>query len=67
VDRLRLVVRKSPLIHEGQRIPLSLSAGIAQLQPAENGSALLLRADRATLQAKSEGRDRVVESTDQAV
>jgi PleD family two-component response regulator len=32
------------------------------LQPAENGSALLLRADRATLQAKSEGRDRVVES-----
>jgi diguanylate cyclase len=62
VDRLRLVVRKSPLIHEGQRIPLSLSAGIAQLQPAENGSALLLRADRATLQAKSEGRDRVVES-----
>ena len=62
VDRLRLVVRKSPLIHEGQRIQLSLSAGIAQLQPTENGSALLLRADRATLQAKHEGRDRVVES-----
>lgn len=62
IERLRLVVHKSPLIHEGQRIPLCLSAGLAQLRPSENGSALLMRADQAMMQAKNEGRDRVVES-----
>jgi len=60
VDRLKLVVQKTPLIYEGRKISLNFSAGIAQLQPDENGSALVLRADRAVLQAKRDGRNRIV-------
>jgi diguanylate cyclase len=59
IDRLKVVVQKTPLIYEGSRIALSFSAGVAQLQAGENPAALVLRADRAMLQAKSAGRDTI--------
>jgi len=60
VDRLRLVVQKTPLIYESRKIALTFSAGVAQLRTDENGSALVIRADQAVLQAKREGRNRIV-------
>jgi diguanylate cyclase len=60
LDRLQLVVNKTPLVYEGRKIAVSFSAGLAQLKADENGSALVIRADRAMLQAKAEGRNRIV-------
>lgn len=40
-------------------MPLTLSAGVAQLMPGEGVDGLLQRADEALYQAKAEGRDRV--------
>jgi len=60
VDRLRLVVQKTPLVYESRKIALTFSAGVAQLRTDENGSALVIRADKAVLQAKREGRNRIV-------
>ncbi len=39
--------------------PVTVSAGVAQLRPGESLSDLLRRADQATYQAKSTGRDRI--------
>ncbi len=60
VDRLRLVVQKTSLVYESRKIALTFSAGVAQLRTDENGSALVIRADKAVLQAKREGRNRIV-------
>ena len=60
LDRLQLVVQKTPLIHEGRRIAVAFSAGLAQLRPDDNSASLVIRADRAMLQAKAEGRNRVL-------
>jgi len=60
VDRLKMVVQKTPLIYEGRKIAISLSAGVAQIETDENASALVLRAERCVLQAKRDGRNRIV-------
>lgn len=67
VDRLKLVVQKTPLIYEGRKISLNFSAGIAQLQPDENGSPLVLRAERAVLSAKKQGRNCIVVAEERPV
>ncbi|MDN3518188.1 GGDEF domain-containing protein [Aquisalimonas lutea] len=43
---------------------LSISIGVATLQPGDTPHALTVRADRALLRAKRSGRDRVVADTD---
>lgn len=40
-------------------LPVTISVGVASLQPGEDGASLLARADQALYQAKREGRDRV--------
>lgn len=60
VDRLRQVNAKAPFSHEGQRIDIRFSTGIAQLRADENGHALLVRTDAAMYEAKQKGRDQVV-------
>ncbi len=40
-------------------LPVTISIGVAALQPGEDASSLLARADQALYQAKREGRDRV--------
>lgn len=57
IDRLRLVVQKTPLIFEGHKIEITLSGGVAQLKPDENGHALIIRADQALYAAKQAGRN----------
>ena len=60
LDRLQDIVAKSPVIHEGRRISVGFSAGVAQFRDDDNGSTLVLRADRALQSAKRGGRSQVV-------
>jgi diguanylate cyclase len=60
LDRLQDIVVKSPVIHEGRRITVGFSAGVAQFRDDDNGATLVLRADRALQSAKRGGRSQVV-------
>jgi diguanylate cyclase len=60
LDRLQDIVVKSPVIHEGRRISVGFSAGVAQFRNDDNGAMLVLRADRALQSAKRGGRSQVV-------
>lgn len=57
LNRMRQMVRNSPLNFENQRIELACSAGLAQLKPDENAHSLVMRADQALYAAKQAGRD----------
>lgn len=57
VGRLQQMMKNSPLLHEGKKIDLAFSAGIAQLKSDENAHALVMRADNALLAAKQAGRN----------
>ncbi len=59
LDRLQDIVVKSPVIHEGRRISVGFSAGVAQFRNDDNGATLVLRADRALQSAKRGGRSQV--------
>lgn len=59
--RVRQAIAELPLSWDGSTIQLTASVGVAACeQPAETVSQLMMRADRALYQAKTEGRDRVV-------
>lgn len=57
LNRLREMVAKSPLMFADKRIEVTISAGIAQLLPDENGHNLVMRADLALYEAKRAGRN----------
>ena len=59
VDRLRMMVEKTPLTYNGDKILLRFSAGVAELQAGEDAEKLVGRADQALYQAKRAGRNRV--------
>jgi diguanylate cyclase (GGDEF)-like protein len=61
-ERTRQAVRDMKAAHGAQTIGITVSIGVAQLGRHESVQAWLERADRALYQAKSEGRDRVVEA-----
>ncbi|XLZ72172.1 GGDEF domain-containing protein [Massilia sp. SR12] len=57
-ERLRQGARALALSHEGQPVAVTVSIGIASLQPEDlEPAALLVRADQALYQAKAAGRD----------
>ncbi|MCK5556337.1 MAG: diguanylate cyclase, partial [Alphaproteobacteria bacterium] len=59
-ERLRKVVSQSILIHNGQKIGITVSIGIAQYRSGETTiEAPLGRADAAVYDAKKAGRDRI--------
>lgn len=60
-ERVRRAVRAVEFIApSGAAVPLSISLGVAILQPGESVESLIARADAALYRAKREGRDRVV-------
>ena len=63
-ERLRLKVAGTPLLQDGQSIPITVSIGITALQATDpNADAVLLRADEALYRAKENGRNRVEVAT----
>ena len=60
-DRLRRSVEKAEFETGGKRIPITISSGVATLQPTVHSThgALLESADRALYEAKATGRNRV--------
>lgn len=62
-DKLRKIVEQHPFVFEGKRIPVTLSAGVADLEPAHDSpTAFLQTADVRLSEAKHSGRNRVVGS-----
>lgn len=57
LNRLRMLLAKTPMMHAGAPLAYTFSAGLAQLQPDENAHALFARADQALYQAKQSGRN----------
>jgi diguanylate cyclase (GGDEF)-like protein len=64
-ERMRQALVATPLIWQGQSIPISASFGVANTNgPAESADSLVQRADKALYFAKASGRNRVeVEDT----
>ena len=60
LDRLRLILQKTPLIHNGQRLVTTFSAGVAELAEYESHRDLVERANEAMLAAKQAGRNTVM-------
>ncbi|WP_236200755.1 sensor domain-containing diguanylate cyclase [Pseudomonas pseudonitroreducens] len=59
-QRLQQQLREQPLLQSGQRIPLSISIGIATLEAADaSAEAGLSRSDSALYRAKQNGRNRI--------
>lgn len=59
LDRLREKMAKLEIVHEGKRIPVTLSAGASQILPEERIGKMVRRADEALYAAKLGGRNRV--------
>lgn len=58
-ERFRQQVRMSTVEHDGSRIDLTTSMGVAELAATEPAESWLERADQALYQAKQAGRDQV--------
>ena len=59
-ERMRTAVENVEVRHEGQRVRLTVSIGIATRQPGEQApAAAIARADKALYRAKQNGRNRV--------
>lgn len=58
-EKLRKAVAARPIIVHDLSLPVTVSIGVAQLQPAMDSSALLTVADEQLYRAKQEGRNRV--------
>ncbi|MDG4650643.1 diguanylate cyclase [Roseibacterium sp. SDUM158017] len=61
VDQLRSQLSEAKIVYSGNALPrVTVSAGIAELQPNEALQSWMKRADKALFQAKAGGRDRSV-------
>jgi two-component system cell cycle response regulator len=61
-ERIRALVEKNAFVWEEQRIPLTLSVGVAVAGNDSDSQTLIQAADAALYQAKADGRNRVVAS-----
>jgi diguanylate cyclase (GGDEF)-like protein/PAS domain S-box-containing protein len=66
-ERLREIVAKTPLMHDGKTIPVTVSIGAAAMGPSDSeADQTLIRADEALYGAKKNGRNQVQMAADQA-
>ncbi|WP_299200326.1 GGDEF domain-containing protein [uncultured Amphritea sp.] len=59
VDKIRQAVESSPFNFHGQPVQITLSLGVAQVQPDDTVEVLFGRADKALYEAKRLGRNRI--------
>ena len=59
LDRLQLVMQRSPVFVGTEKISVTLSAGIAQMAGQEKSHSLVARADRALFAAKASGPNHI--------
>jgi diguanylate cyclase (GGDEF)-like protein len=60
-ERLRVMIEKTHFMFQGQKIPLTISVGVAQIEPSDiNQQVLFSRVDAAMYLAKRSGRNQVV-------
>jgi diguanylate cyclase len=58
-DKLRLAVEQCQFHYQGRQVPITVSAGMAELREGDSIDSLFQRADSALYQAKEAGRNRV--------
>lgn len=59
LERLRAAVEQCPFHFKGERVTITMSAGVAVFKPGENASQVLKRADQALYRAKEAGRNQI--------
>ena len=61
-EKLRAKVESSPFNFRKERVLITMSFGISEFRPLEDGETVFERADKALYQAKAEGRNRCIVS-----
>jgi diguanylate cyclase len=59
LERLRAAVEQCPFHFKGERVTVTMSAGVAVFKSGENASQVLKRADQALYRAKEAGRNQI--------
>nr|WP_314571330.1 diguanylate cyclase [uncultured Pseudomonas sp.] len=59
LERLRAAVEQCPFHFKGERVTVTMSAGVAVFKSGENASQVLKRADQALYRAKETGRNQI--------
>ncbi len=59
LERLRAAVEQCPFHFRGERVTVTMSAGVAVFKSGENASQVLKRADQALYRAKEAGRNQI--------
>ena len=66
-ERLREIVARTPLVHDGKTIAITVSIGAATMVPSDpDADTTLIRADDALYRAKKNGRNQVEMEADQS-
>ncbi len=58
-EKIRSSVERGEVEHEGKKLSITISLGLAEFKPRETPAALVARADQALLAAKQAGKNRV--------
>jgi diguanylate cyclase (GGDEF)-like protein len=66
-ERLRKLVAKTPLVQDKRKISMTVSIGVATIDPRDSeADQILIRADKALYRAKENGRNQVEMAADQS-
>lgn len=57
IDKLRIIVERCNFHHAGVKVPVTISCGVAEIQPTDDSESVLKRADEAMYKAKHSGRN----------